>query len=341
MLNTKVLMAFVAGAAIASGLVYVAVRPKPVVQRPGGADNPVYVASGAQPASATSKPAPDPVTNNAPEQAEPAPVQAAPTPVKPAAPGESYRPRPKHKAVVRRIADRRLDPTPAPVPVVNPAPDPVASTPQPQEAASAAPAPAPVAPPPPARAEVLQPQPAPPPAPVPHTVTIPPGTLLSVRLGEALSTVRNQAGDTFTATLDQPLVIDGFILATRGARLQGRVVEADTGGRTRGVARLGIELTRLNTSDGQHLPIRTTAFQKTADAEHAREAAKVGGGAALGAIIGAIAGGGKGAGIGAVVGGAAGGADVLLTRGRAAQLPVETHIMFRIADPITITERLN
>jgi hypothetical protein len=40
------------------------------------------------------------------------------------------------------------------------------------------------------------------------------------------------------------------------------------------------------------------------------------------------------------VGGAAGTADVLLTRGKPAEIPVETRISFRVQEPITLTERL-
>ena len=60
--------------------------------------------------------------------------------------------------------------------------------------------------------------------PPPNKVTIPAGTLLTVRLGEKLSTERNQPGDQFSAVLDQPLVIDGFVLAERGSKAQGRIV---------------------------------------------------------------------------------------------------------------------
>jgi hypothetical protein len=67
----------------------------------------------------------------------------------------------------------------------------------------------------------------------------------------------------------------------------------------------------------------------------------VGAGTVLGAAIGAAAGGGKGAAIGAGAGAAAGAAGVMLTRGKAAEIPVETRLSFRIANPITITERLN
>jgi hypothetical protein len=172
-------------------------------------------------------------------------------------------------------------------------------------------------------------------------VTITAGTILRVRIGETISATHNKSGDGFLATLDQPLVVDGFIIAEKGSRLEGRVVEAEPAGRARGASHLGIELVKLSTSDGQHLQIRTAAYQKEGASSSGANAAKIGAGAAIGTVIGAVAGGGKGAAIGAGAGAAAGVADVMLTRGRPAEIPVETRLTFRIADPLTITERLN
>ena len=147
-------------------------------------------------------------------------------------------------------------------------------------------------------------------------------------------------GDSFTATLDKELVVDGFVIAERGARVEGRVVAADRGGRVSGVAALSVEITRLRTADGQNVALQTETFAKHADDSKRQDAAKIGAGAAIGAAIGAIAGGGKGAAIGAGVGGGAGAGDVLLTRGNAATLPSETRITFRLRAPVTLTERL-
>jgi hypothetical protein len=169
---------------------------------------------------------------------------------------------------------------------------------------------------------------------VPHTVTLGEGTLLPVRIGETLSSARHQPGDTFLATLTAPLVIDGFIIAERGARLEGRVVEA-------GASHLGISVVRLATADGQNIRIRTQPFVRDAASSTATDAAKIGGGAAIGAIIGAIAGGGKGAAIGAGAGGAVGAGDVLLTHGQAAEIKVETRVSFRVQQSVSITERLD
>jgi hypothetical protein len=172
-------------------------------------------------------------------------------------------------------------------------------------------------------------------------VTLLAGAALPVRIGETISTQRNRPGDRFLATLDKPLVIDGFIIAEKGARIEGRIVESDPGGRVDGVARLTIELIMLTTADAQHIRIRTAPFVKSAAESYGQDAAKVAGGAAIGAVIGAIAGGGKGAAIGAGVGGVAGAGDVLLTRGRPASIPVETRVGFRVEQPVTITERLH
>jgi hypothetical protein len=163
--------------------------------------------------------------------------------------------------------------------------------------------------------------------------------MIPVRLMEGLSTDRNLSGDTFNASLDAPLIVDGFAIAERGARVEGKIVESTKAGKVSGVSSLAVVLTQITTSDGQRIRIQTQTFTKKGDTSHREDAAKVGAGAGIGAIIGAIAGGGRGAGIGAAVGGAAGAGDVMLTRGKPATLASETRINFRLSAPVTITER--
>ena len=244
----------------------------------------------------------------------------------------------------------------APAPAVR-KPSPAARKPaQPVEQARVSDPPAPIASPAPARASQPDPvvpaaapepapaeqpaTPAPEPPRVPHSVTIPAGTLITVRLAETLTSERQQTGDVFLATLDQPLVADGFAIAERGAKVKGTVAESQQSGRVRGLALISLQLTSLHTSDGQDVRIATERFTKQAEKTTGEDAKKVGIGAALGAAIGAIAGGGKGAAIGAGVGGAAGAGTVAATRGKPAELPVETRLTFRLAEPVTITERM-
>ncbi|MCX6621738.1 MAG: hypothetical protein NTY38_11825, partial [Acidobacteria bacterium] len=185
-----------------------------------------------------------------------------------------------------------------------------------------------------------QPQPLPPPAPTPHVVTIPAGTLIYARLGQALSSDKNQSGDSFPATLDQPLVVDGMVIAERGALLQGRVLDAQRAGRVKGLSHISLQLVQLSTSDGQKVPILTQPWQKEGQSGMKEDVAKAGAAAAIGAVIGAIAGGGKGAAIGAGVGGAAGAGGAIATRGKDVLIPVETRISFRLTEPVTLTEKL-
>ncbi len=177
--------------------------------------------------------------------------------------------------------------------------------------------------------------------PQPHVVTLASGTALHIRLGETLSTEHNYTGDTFRGTLLTPIIMDGFIIADRGSKVLGRIVDAQRAGRMEGTANLTLTLTEINTTDGQRVQIGTDRFDRRGASNTAGEAAKIGGGAALGAIIGALGGGGKGAAIGAGAGGAAGTGAVLLGHGRPAVVAAETALEFRLASPVTITEQFN
>jgi hypothetical protein len=159
--------------------------------------------------------------------------------------------------------------------------------------------------------------------------------VLTIRTTRVLSTKTMKTGDPFSAILDEPIKSGDWVVAGTGAKVDGRIVEADKGGRVKGKANLVIELTALTTSDGQRIEIVTSPVGSEAAANKGKDAAKVGVGAGAGAAIGAIAGGGKGAAIGAVVGGGAGAA----MRGDAAEIPAESVVMFELRSPVRIEER--
>lgn len=325
---------FVLGAL--GGALIMKVTQKPVVPTVAQEQPPATAPVEAAPVQASAPAAEQPpVAASSTPPAAPAEEDKKPSPMEPTAPPKV------HVPVVRQEAPK---PHRTPPPVRQ---QPVAvaqnrtPVPQPEPAVRPEPvreAPAPVVVTPPARQEPEHETPAPPPPPEPHKVTLNAGMLIPVRLVDGLSTERNAPGDTFMGTLDRELVADGFVIAERGARVEGRVVSADRGGKVRGVSGLAVELTRIRTSDGQNVAIQTDSFERHAQQEHLKDAEKVGAGAAVGAIIGAIAGGGKGAAIGAGVGGGAGAGDVLLTRGKPVALPSETRISFRLRLPVRVTE---
>src|ERR1700688_4658214 len=80
---------------------------------------------------------------------------------------------------------------------------------------------------------------------LPPQVTMRPGTFVTVRTEQPLSSDRNQEGDTFAATLTQPIVVDGVVVAQRGQTVMGRVTEAKKAGRASGVSHLSLQLTGL------------------------------------------------------------------------------------------------
>jgi hypothetical protein len=172
---------------------------------------------------------------------------------------------------------------------------------------------------------------------VPQTLTLPAGTVVRVRIDELLSTERNLPGDTFSAVLDQPIVVDGWVVARRGQSETGRVSMSQKAGHGNGKSQLGVELTEVTLVDGQQLPIQTQLFQSSAGSSNGRNAAIIGTTTGVGAAIGAAADGGPGAALGAVVGGAAGIIGVFSTPGKPTVIPPETVLSFRLQSPVTIS----
>jgi len=171
--------------------------------------------------------------------------------------------------------------------------------------------------------------------PVPANLTVPAGTVIFTRVNEPLSSDHNHAGDTFTATLDRPLIVNGWVVARRGQTILGTVTTARKAGRVKGVSQLGLELTDITVADGQQLPVLTELWKGSAGTSHGADAAGIATTTGVGTIIGAAANGGEGAGIGAGAGAVAGIALVLLTRGKPTVIGPETLLTFQLKDPLT------
>jgi len=296
----------------------------------------IYNGRQAAPAAAPATPAAMSVPAATPEAtpaATPAAVASAPVQAAPAAPPVESTPARRKPAPSRRERERHEQVAENREPVADPEPAQmqplVQATPVPPQPAPT-PRPAVVLNPPP-EAQTAPPEPR-----RPHNATIPAGALITVRLADSLNSSKNHAGDAFSATLDQPLVVDGFAVAERGAHVEGKVIDMGQSGKD-----LSLQLIKLHTSDGQDVAIATERITREGSADTGKQTGeKVGAGAVLGAVIGAIAGGGKGAAIGAGTGGAAGGGVAAATHRKPAQLPVETRLTFRLAQPVKLTERV-
>jgi hypothetical protein len=126
--------------------------------------------------------------------------------------------------------------------------------------------------------------------------------LISVRISQALSSNLNNPGDVFAGVLDRPLIADGFVIAERGARVRGEVLEskADT-------ASLALRIREILASDGQRVHLVTEPWRVAgAYSRYSRPSSPY---------------------------------DVPLTRNGAAVVRPSTNVTFRLEETIELTER--
>jgi len=167
-------------------------------------------------------------------------------------------------------------------------------------------------------------------------IEIPSGTALRVRLDETVSTRTNHAGDAFSATLAEPVVMDNRVMLPEGTRFSGHVTLSEASGRFKGRAQLGLRLDSF-VYQGREYSVETTASDRVSGNHRKRNAVLIGGGSGLGAAIGAIAGGGKGALIGAGAGAAAGTVGEAFTGKKEVALPAETVLRFTLEAPVRVS----
>lgn len=180
-------------------------------------------------------------------------------------------------------------------------------------------------------APAAAPAPAPPP---PPPIIVPAGTVLHVRLVQAVGSKISQEGQRFEATLSSPVVVRGNRVIPAGARTLGTVTEAHASGRFKGGATLGLDLNSI-VVNGKVYPIRTSMMTSESKGKGKRTAGMIGGGTAGGALIGGLAGGGKGALIGGLIGAGAGTAGAA-TGNRDITLASESRLSFQLVSSLTL-----
>ena len=172
----------------------------------------------------------------------------------------------------------------------------------------------------------------------PAPVTLPEQTPIHVTLNQTVSSNGNEAGDRFDATVNEPVVIDGKTALPEGAAVTGRVVDAHQSGHLRGRARLYLTLESVSVN-GKTYDLRTANAGRTGTSHKKRNIVAIAGGGGGGALIGALAGGGKGALIGGPIGAGAGTAVAYFTGKKDIRFPAESHLTFRLAEPVTVDTR--
>ena len=154
-------------------------------------------------------------------------------------------------------------------------------------------------------------------------------TVMHARLNQELNSETARVGDTFTATLVDPVYSSGgVLLIPQGSTAAGRVTNVSRAAKNGTPASLDVQFTSVRLPSGYRQAINGSLTDLsssggssdnegtvTANKTSKRKLKFIGGGAAGGAVIGAIAGGGKGLLIGAGVGALAGGITGRLKKG--------------------------
>ena len=166
-------------------------------------------------------------------------------------------------------------------------------------------------------------------------ITIPEGTNLSIRLIDPVDTAKNKEGDTFRASLDEPVVVGEKTIIPKHSDVEVKLVSAKSAGHFTGSSSVVLVAAKVKVG-GKMYDLQTGEFTKQGSSRGKRTAAVVGGGAAAGAVIGGIVGGGKGAALGAAAGAGAGTGVQALTKGQQVQLPSETVLEFQLKAPLTV-----
>lgn len=184
----------------------------------------------------------------------------------------------------------------------------------------------------------LKPQSLKPSSPVSETIqaVVTPGTPLKVQLNQSIRTSTHRSGQSFFATLKDPVAIGGQVLVQAGTPLIGVISQSRESGHFSGSALIELQLTRILLPDGTTLPIGTETFKKIGQAHFLRNIGLIGIGTILGAglghllgkIPGALIGIGSGGGTGAVLAYVTGKEDLFIKAG--------TGMDFKTARPFTI-----
>ncbi|MGH9663736.1 MAG: hypothetical protein ACRD9L_04855, partial [Bryobacteraceae bacterium] len=122
---------------------------------------------------------------------------------------------------------------------------------------------------------------------------LPAGTQLVIRMIDDVDSRRDHVGQTYRASVAEPVTVDGQTVVPRGADVVAKLVNDQRSGKIQGKTVLTLDLQSLAVN-GKTIDIDTQAISQESGSRSSKSTKVIGGAAALGAIIGAIAGGGKG-----------------------------------------------
>jgi hypothetical protein len=166
-------------------------------------------------------------------------------------------------------------------------------------------------------------------------VTVPPGSMLRIRINRGLDSNHIQAGANFDGTVLTDVVAGGEVAIPRGATVSGVVVGAKRAGVFKGQGELSLQINSV-TLAGQVYPLNTDVWDESGRDKTPGTVGATVGTSAFGALLGGLAGGGVGAAIGAGAGAGVGLAGSAATPRGQIIIPPESVLVFSTAAPATV-----
>lgn len=118
------------------------------------------------------------------------------------------------------------------------------------------------------------------------SVTLPAGTLISVRIADEVNSNRNHPGDIFTGTVDPSVLVENHVVIPRGTEAHIQMADAKKGGHIHGKAEVELELVGL-VLNGERADVDTDVVDKKKGAISTKARAEVKPGAAGAAEVAA------------------------------------------------------
>ena len=181
-------------------------------------------------------------------------------------------------------------------------------------------------------------------------VTLPEGTRIALHLNEHLSTKQNSEGNSFTATIMNPVSQGDREVLRKGSIVTASVSRVVRPGRFRGKATMTVMFHSIRIPGKKELPLAASLMSIDAEGNisvkaegniegagsRGKDSARVAQSGAGGAGIGALAAGGKGAAIGSGVGAVIGMATIFTTRGQDLEIPPGSILNVVLDRPLVI-----
>jgi hypothetical protein len=173
-------------------------------------------------------------------------------------------------------------------------------------------------------------------------ISIPAGTVFHCRTTETLTTKLNSQGQSFSAAVSEPIVLNGRAAIPAGATIMGRIALLEKPRRLKGVAKMRLNAETIILPGGRTFPLGAVlltvygADNVKVDGTEGTvkgpgsvrdDIKEIGGGSAVGSLVGLIF---SHPWVGVAVGGTAGFADRLRRGGKDLTLPAGTQLNYQL-----------